>query len=240
MAGGAYVALSGLRSRAEHLERLASDIANADTAGYKATRSTTVVAERPTFAQALASAVDVAAGPQRIDFRAGSAVTTGRDLDFAIEGPGFFVVRTPYGDRYTRNGHFTRAADGTLTTPDGDPVLGADGPLRLPAGPIEVGEGGEIRSGDTVVGHPRVVQFADPHGLAREEGARFRAPAGTAPEVETDANLRAGMLEESNVSVIERMAQLTELSRTFESLQRGLSVLMNDMDGRAIVELGRR
>ena len=49
MAGGAYVALSGLRSRSEHLDRLASDLANAGTSGYKAERSTTSAAERDTF-----------------------------------------------------------------------------------------------------------------------------------------------------------------------------------------------
>ena len=79
MAGGAYIALSGLRSRAEHLERLASDIANAGTSGYKAERGTTSAAERPTFDRMLESAIDVAPGPSQLDFQSGVLVPTGRD-----------------------------------------------------------------------------------------------------------------------------------------------------------------
>lgn len=99
MAGGAYTALSGLRSRIEQLDRLASDLANVGTAGYKAERLTTVAAERPDFGTVLQSAIDVAPGPGRVDLRSGPLVATGRDLDFAIEGRGFFVVDTPGGPR---------------------------------------------------------------------------------------------------------------------------------------------
>ena len=54
------------------------------------------------------------------------------------------------------------------------------------------------------------------------------------------ATMFAGAIEQSNVSLVERMASLTEVSRTFEALQRGVTILMNDIDGRAISELGRR
>jgi len=52
--------------------------------------------------------------------------------------------------------------------------------------------------------------------------------------------LRAGALEKSNVSMVERIAEMTEVTRTFEALQKGVSMLMNDIDGKAISELGRR
>ena len=74
MAGGAYVALSGLRSRSDHLERLAADIANAGTSGYKAERGTTSAAERPTFDRMLESAIDVAPGPSQLDFQSGVVI----------------------------------------------------------------------------------------------------------------------------------------------------------------------
>ena len=63
--------------------------------------------------------------------------------------------------------------------------------------------------------------------------------ASTPTEVE-DARIFGGSLEQSNVSVVDRMAELTEVSRDFEALQKGISVLMNDIDGRAITELGRK
>jgi flagellar basal body rod protein FlgG len=239
MAGGAYVALSGLRARSEHLDRLAADIANAGTSGYKAERGTTQAAERLTFERALESAIDVASGPRTFDLRSGAIAATGRDLDFAVRGGGFFVVDTPGGPRYTRNGHFERRADGVLTTSDGHVVQGEGGPIQLETGPISVGEDGTIRTGATVAGRLRVVDFADPSVLVREGNSRFDA-GGATPTAVTGARVERGALEKSNVSVVDRIAELTEASRTFEGLQRGLGLIMNDIDGRAITELGRR
>jgi len=238
MAGGAYAALSGLRARIEQLDRLAGDLANSGTSGYKAERTTTVTAERPTFGAVLQSAVDVAAGPGRIDFRPGTIQPTGSDLDFALDGRGFFVIDTPGGPRYTRNGQFTRAADGTLTTADGLAVAGQDGPIRLTQGEISVDGDGTVRSGGVSAGRLEVVDFGDYATLVREGTGRFRTDASTTAAAKT--TVRGGSLEHSNVSVVERMAQLTELARGFEALQRGVTILMNEIDGRAISELGRR
>jgi flagellar basal body rod protein FlgG len=240
MAGSAYIALSGLRTRADQLERLASDIANSGTAGYKAERSATEAAERPSFADTLRSAVDVAPGPVRVDFRPGTLGPTGRDLDLAIEGRGFFVVETPAGLRYTRNGHFERQSDGALTTADGFPVLGDNGPLRLGPGPIGVDDGGTVSAGGVTAGRLRIVDFDDKTLLGREEAARFRAPDGVNPAAVAAPQIRTGSLEASNVSIVDRIATLTEVSRNFEALQRAVSLMMNDIDGRAISELGRR
>jgi flagellar basal-body rod protein FlgG len=124
--------LSGLQARSAQLERLAADLANVGTAGYKAELGTTAAAERDdAFARALRSAVDVADGPRALDFRNGAIATTGRDLDFAIDGKGFFAIETTEGVRYTRNGHFTRRADGVLATEEGFAVLGETGPPSI-------------------------------------------------------------------------------------------------------------
>ena len=244
MSSGAYVALSGLRARAEQLDRLASDLANAATSGYKSERSTTSAAERDQdrFNGLLQSAIDVAGGPRAVDFRPGAIQSTGRELDFAIEGRGFFSIETPEGVRYTRNGHFTRRADGMLTTAEGHPVLGDKGPLQLPpgGGAVTVSGDGQIMVGGAAIGKPKIVDFADYGGLAREENATFRNGAAAAETAATGVTLMSGTLEGSNVSVVERMAQLAEVSRAFEALQRGVTIMMNDLDGRAITELGRR
>src|SRR5207248_4552809 len=81
MAGGYYTALSGMRTRMDALDRIATDIANASTAGYKTERATTVQADRPSFGATLQSAVDVANGESRMDLRPGALATTGRSLD---------------------------------------------------------------------------------------------------------------------------------------------------------------
>lgn len=240
MPGGIYSALSGMRTRLEDLDRVAADLANVNTSGYKTERSATSAAERQTFARHLDSAIDVMSNGTRVDFRSGAISTTGRELDAAIEGNGFFVIETPAGLRYTRDGAFTRRGDGTLTTRDGFPVMGEGGVITLGAGPVNIAEDGTIRTGETVAGRLKVISFKAPEDAERESGARFRAAADRTPEAATDVRVVAGSLESANVTVVDRMAALTEISRAFESLQRGISVLANDIDGRAITELGRR
>jgi flagellar basal body rod protein FlgG len=240
MAGGYYAALSGMRTRLDQLDRLADEIANAGTAGFKGERAALEKAPRRAFADALDTAIDVSAGPRRLDTRQGTVLPTGRELDIAIEGNGFLAVQTDAGLRYTRNGHLSRQADGTLSTSDGAVVLGLDGPVTVGPGPIQVEEDGTVRNGGVVAGRLRIVAFADPAALIREGGSVLRAPVGATPADVATPIVRAGALEQSNVSVVERVAELTSLSRTFEALQRSLSVLMNDVDGRTIDTLGRR
>jgi flagellar basal-body rod protein FlgF len=239
MSGGAYSALSGMQTRMGELDRLAQDLANVGTAGYKTERDAKFASERDRFGSALDAAVDVATAGSRIDFRAGTIASTGRDLDVAIEGRGFFVIETPMGPRYTRNGAFTRSVDGTLTTMSGEPVMGEGGPITLTVGPLTISQDGTIRSGATVAGRLQIVDFESEADLERDSGARFRSASepGSAPEA---SRVVAGALEQSNVSVVDRMVALTEIKRGFEGLQKGVSVLMNDVDGRAIAELGRR
>ena len=242
MAGGTYSALSGLRTRLAQLDRIASDIANAGTAGYKTERVPTVESRRPDFGQVLQTAIDVAAAPGLVDFRDGSIQTTNRDLDVALEGRGFFEIDTAEGVRYTRNGQFSRRPDGTLVTADGAIVRGDTGTaITVGQGAISFEPDGSVRAGGVLAGKLKVVDFGDYVGLRREEGGRFRAEAGSTPvDAPATSRVRGGALEASNVQLPERMVQLTEVSRAFEALQRGITTLMNDVDGRAISELGRR
>jgi flagellar basal-body rod protein FlgF len=239
MAGGIYVALSGMRTRSEQLDRLAADIANAATAGYKAERAGATAVNRP-FSAVLESAVDTAPTPGKIDFRPGVIASTGRDLDLAVDGNGFFAVQTPAGIRYTRNGHFDRKADGTLVTGDGMAVLGDSGPIKLGTGAVTVGTDGTVTSGGAVAGKLQVVDVADYQSLSREENGRFRLADGAASKPVSDRLVRSGALEQANVSVVDRMASLSEVTRGFDALQRGLTLMANDIDARAISELGRR
>jgi flagellar basal-body rod protein FlgF len=240
MSGGIYSALSGMQVRMEDLDRVASDLANVGTAGYKGDRVAISAAERERFGRELDSAIDVVAGERRVDLRGGVIGATGRDLDAAIEGDGFFVVKTPAGDRYTRDGAFVRRGDGVLTTRDGNPVVGESGDIQLGNGPVNIAADGTIREGEQVAGRLKLVTFASASDIERESGARFRARLDAVPAAAATARIIGSSLESANVTVVDRMASLVEISRAFEGLQRGISVLSNDIDGRAIAELGRR
>ncbi len=239
MGGTAYIALSGLRTQFEQLDRLAGDLANTQSAGYKSERASMETAARPAFEKVLQTAVDVRSARSKTDFRGGEIVPTGRDLDVALDGSGFFVVGDAGAERYTRAGHFLRGADGTLTTPDGAPVLGEGGPIKL--GP----EHGHLRAPTApsgrrkaVVGRLRIVEFDDTGSLTRAGHTQFASSA--TPRDAADTAVHGGALERSNVELVDRLAELTAVSRNFEALQRGVSLLMNDMDGRVIGELARK
>jgi flagellar basal-body rod protein FlgF len=240
MSGSQYIALSGLRARIDELDRLAGDIANVGTAGYKGERDTTASALRPSFDQTLQSAIDTTFGGRKLDLTDGALATTGRALDVALDGPGFFAIETPAGPRYTRNGHFTLNADRQLVTESGEAVRGTGGsPIVLGDGDIRIDGDGTVWTGTTKAGRISVVTFPDPGALQRDTGSGLRADGQTPIDVAAP-NMKAGTLEQSNVSVADRLAQLTSVSRGFEALQKSISMLMNDVDGRAIDSLGRR
>jgi len=239
MSGSQYIALSGLRARVDELDRLATDIANIGTAGYKGEREARASAERPSFEDALQTAVDTTVGGRKLDMRDGAITPTGRPLDVATDGRGFFVVDTPAGPRYTRNGHFTLDRERRVITEDGHLVQGADGPITIGEGEVRVDADGTVWGGLTRAGKLAVVDFPDPSSLKRDQGTLLRAD-GQAPTPIEDTTIRAGALEQSNVSVADRLAELTTVSRGFEALQKAISMLMNDVDGRAIESLGRR
>ncbi len=239
MAGSQYIALSGMRTRLDQLDRLAADISNVNTAGYKSERSADAQADRPQFSRVLQSAIDVTSGTRRLDVSPGTLTATGRDLDVAVEGKGFFVIDTPAGPRYTRNGHFSRSADGTLVADDGAAVEGTSGPIVLGKGEVKIEADGTVRTGGAPVGKLKVVTFDDPTVLSAESGARLRAPESVEPQDVDKPLVHGGTLEQSNVSVVDRVAQLTSVTRGFEALQKALSLVMNDIDGRAIDQLGR-
>lgn len=241
MAGSQYIALSGLRARVDELDRIATDIANIGTAGYKGERQARVSAERAVFEATLDTAIDTTLGETRLDTREGAIAPTGRPLDLAIDGSGFFVIETTTGDRYTRNGHFTLDADRRLVTEEGHVVKGVDGPIVLgqPEGELNVDADGSVWNGVTKAGQLAVVEFADPGRMTREQGTLLGA-GGQEPAVVAVPVVQAGALEQSNVSVADRLAAMTTVSRGFEALQKAISMLMNDVDGRAIDQLGRR
>lgn len=241
MAGSYYIALSGMHTRLEALDRLATNLANVSTVGYKAGRTTTVQADRASFGDSLQAAIDVTDGPTHIDTRAGVISATGRDLDVAVDGPGLFAIDTPGGTRYTHDGRFVRRADGILATASGDAVQSDTGtPLAVGLdGPVQFDPDGTVRSGGVAVGRLKVVEFNDPGALVREGPDQFRSDSEQPHPAEVSA-VRPGALEQSNVSVAERLSELTNVSRNFATMERALSLLANDVDLRAITELGKR
>jgi flagellar basal-body rod protein FlgG len=213
MERGLYIAASGMLAEQVRQDLISHDLANASTPGYKPDR----VASR-SFGEMLLS--DTHSGrsigglglgtrieQQVTDLTAGPLRATEEPLDFAVEGPGFFAVRTAAGVRYTRDGQFSLSAKGALVTASGDAVLGPDG------APVRAGAGGTVAPaaiGVTALDAPR-----------REGDNLFNGTArGAAP-----GTVRAGTLEGSAVDPVSTMVEMMSSLRTYEAGQRVITTI---------------
>ncbi|NQS75797.1 MAG: flagellar hook-basal body complex protein [Peptococcaceae bacterium] len=161
------------------------------------------------------------------DQGSGDIQETGKATDMALRGPGFFVVNlppmagSPAGLGYSRNGAFRTDAEGYLTTGGGHRVLGEGGPIRVEDRDFRVGPDGIIEAGGSVVDRLWLVEFANRDRL-RRQGADmfvdFRGEAGANRAVMTTVS--QGRLERSNVNVVDQMAGLLAVMRSFEANQR--------------------
>lgn len=174
------------------------------------------------------------------DFSQGSIRPTGRSLDVALNGDGFIAVQTPRGERYTRAGSLTLDRSGQLVTQNGDLVLGQSGPITIPAGEVSFGTDGTISVGGSRVDQLKVVRFSDPHaGLVKEGSSLFAAANGARPLADNKTSVEGGSLEMSNVNNIAEMAAMMQNGREFESLQRSISLMMNELGRKVASEIGK-
>lgn len=220
-------------------ERIANNLANANTVGYKRDRF---------FSEALNERLDAEGAPRtdRLSIQGasqeqGALEKTGNPLDVAIDGDGFFVVTDADtgAARYTRAGHFVSGPDGQLQTPSGQLVEGEGGPIQLPeeGGPIEISASGDIRAGEQRLGRLRVVRFENPEQLTRLDETTFDA-AGLVPEDMEQPRVVQGHLESSNVNAVREMTDMITHFRLFESQQKMMRTT-DQILGQATKDLGK-
>ncbi|WP_162917120.1 flagellar basal-body rod protein FlgF [Dongia deserti] len=220
-----YIALSRQMTLRHQMDVVANNIANANTAGFKAEMLLMSEVELPSDPTTELSYVQDFATAR--DFSPGTLRPTGNDLDLAIQGNGFFAVQTPEGVRYTRLGRFQLNSDGILVTSHGYPVLAGGSSISLDPddGPINVAEDGSIstdlaRNGQLlqVVGKLDVVDFADRNALTPTEDTLF--DAGTQAPTAATGKVAQRMLEDSNVNAIVEMTNMIEVTRNYQAVQR--------------------
>jgi len=225
MLEGLRTAAAGMLPRTTKQEIIANNIANVNTTGFKRDR----VVFRRTLAAELAAAAEegnqVVAEDVLTDFSQGPLEKTDRPLDVALDGPGFFVVQTQAGERYTRAGNFRLAPDGTLVTPDGNPVLGERGPIVLQDDRVEIHSDGDIYQAGELVGRLRIVAFDDLSSLRKEgHGLFVLTDPSVRPREAEGSTVRQGYLEGSNVNPLEEMVEMMVLLRNFEAEQKAIQV----------------
>ena len=246
MIRGIYAAASGMVAESIRNDVTANNLANVNTAGFKKD-----VAISRDFASVLIKRINdggdtpdigsLGSGAQ-IDeiatIHSGGAVrATGNDFDLAIDGKGFFAVQTANGVRYTRNGSFTKSAQGELVNSEGQKVLGQNGPIRINGSKMNISDDGSISVDGVEIDRLRVVGFADEKLLQKEGNSLYTAPAGTQALAAT-GQVKQRYLEMSNVNVISEMVNMINGFRAYET--NGKVVQSHDqLLDKAVNEVGR-
>lgn len=242
MSSALWVSKTGLAAQDTALSAVANNLANVNTTGFKSDR---VVFEdlfysidRQPGAQAdqvntvpsgiqLGSGVRVA-GTQKV-FTEGSMQTTGQPMDLAVVGRGFFQLEAPNGDTlYTENGQLQLNSDGVVVNAQGLPLIPN---IEVPAGSssFTVGSDGTvtaIMAGETQptqLGQITLVNFTNPAGLEALGGNLYRETVASGQPVEGVpgedglGTLKQGVLEGSNVQVVEAMVNMIAIQRAYEA-----------------------
>jgi flagellar basal-body rod protein FlgF len=244
MDSGYYAAFAGLVARTQALDTAASNLANAQTAGYRAEREyfRSVLLDPLGGDSQLGGTVNNfgVLGGDHLDLGQGVLTPTGNALDLAIEGQAFFAVQTPGGVRYTRDGSFHRARDGQLVTASGEPVLSSlSRPIPVPPGEVSVGADGALSVAGGTVATVGVFTFPSGTQLTPEGKNRYVPPAKVQATVTTGANVHQGTLEAANQDVIQGSLDLLMMQRQAETMQKALTIFHTEFNKTAAEDLPR-
>lgn len=244
MDSGYYAACAGLVARTEALDTIANNLANTSTAGFRGShnvfRSMLENSGGHTLSVLNQDANDygVLSGTQ-LDTTQGALQTTGNQMDFAIEGPGYFQIKTSNGTEYTRGGSFRMSPQGQLITASGDAVIGQSGsPIAIPANSFSVSSDGTITANGAVVDKLKLVEFA-PGASVESLGQGYYNISGQPSTQPASSTVRQGMLESSNVNPITSVIEMISAQREVESMRHALSMFDSEIDKTATQDLPR-
>ena len=214
-----YVSLSAQIALQRRLDTIADNVANATTAGFRATG---VKFEDVVTGSGQKSVSFASQGNTYLSDAHGAMTQTGNPFDFAIRGNAWFGIETPAGTVMTRDGRFSMNENGELRSLEGYAVLDAGGaPIQLDprGGPPRAGADGSLRQGENMVGAIGLFDF-DPGRDFVRFGNSGVVPAG-APEPITDranVGVTQGFVEESNLNPVLEMTRLIMVQRAFENV----------------------
>ena len=245
-----HVARTGLEAQDSRMRVIANNLANIGTTGFKRDRANfatlsyqneRVAGQQSSNETAYATGLNLGTG---VAVQSTSSITTqgtlnvtSNGLDLALDGDGYFQVQLPGGKLgYTRAGNFTRSAEGQLVTSQGYAVQPA---IAIPEGAssVTIAQDGTVSvvteggSAPTEIGQITVAGFANPAGL-QALGDNFLAETGASGAAQIGAageggrgSIRQGMLESSNVNVVEELVDMIECQRAYEINSKMISAV---------------
>jgi len=220
MEDAGYISLTRQTGLLREMQLIANNIANISTTGYR--KEGLLFSE---FIQSVGNgdpSISMATANVRATFQTqGSLSQTGGAFDFAIEGPGYFLIETPDGQQLTRAGSFTPNAEGELSTADGFRLLdNGSAPIFIPpdATDVNVSADGTVSVSGRPVAQIGLFEPSEGSNISRQDGVRFNAEGGVEP-VEGGVILQ-GFLEGSNVIAVAEIARMIEVQRAYELGQK--------------------
>lgn len=225
MQSNLYVALSGLVALNRRLDSIAHNVANANTAGFRAdgVKFDTLLARRGDADVAYASQ-----GRDYISRNAGPVTRTANPFDLAVSGDGFFAVATPQGVAYTRDGRVGMNETGELRSVNDHPLLDAGGaPLTVDpsGGPPAIARDGMITQNGRQVGAVGLFAIDRDAVLTRAANSGVIPDKPATPILDFGANgVLQGFTEGSNVNPVTEMTRLIAVQRAFENISASLDM----------------
>ncbi len=237
MLGILYSSAQGIYNSEQQHEAISTNLANAQTPGYKARQVVFSIPTEPSTISSPDSPEESSANRSSehkvwLDFSKGDTIQTENRFDLALASDGFFTVETPSGNGYTRNGSLTIDESGRLQTRSGKPVLGQSGTITIdPAGEdLRVGRDGNVYQGNNNLGKLRITSFSDPQQLIDLGDGVFAARQGQASETLDSPDVMQGFQERSNVNTIRELVGLITIQRRLETNQRVMRTIDRALD----------
>lgn len=252
---GIYVATSGSLAQERAMDIIANNMANMNTAGYKADRmlfqsylqkanapGAVIPASNEIKAGVLADKTDdityMVGSQSYTNYEQGALQKTGNSFDIALDGDGFMAVQTPMGERYIRGGAFKIDSGGDLVTADGYKVSNQNGnPIHVGDEEFSVREDGRVAVSGGGIEQLKIVNFADRSQLKKAGQGLFVADEKMDTAAPA-ASVRQGYLEASNINPVVEMTRMITALRTYEAFQKTIHS-NDDMTSRLIADVAR-
>lgn len=218
-----YIAMTGARETSFSQANTAHNLANASTTGFKSDLAQ--FRAMPVYGDGLPSRAFAMAERPGHDLSSGGIQSTGNDLDVAIRGNGWLVTQGEQGEELlTRRGDFKISPNGELMNGANQPIIGDGGPIIIPPfqkldiaadGTISIRPVGAAANETAIVDRIKLVN-PDPKTLLKNKQGLFSSTETQNFDSDINVKLHTGVLESSNVSVVEELTNMIQLSRQFE------------------------
>lgn len=248
MVRGLYTAYTGMSNEQKRLDIISNNLANSATVGYKVENVTSqsfdslltikikdaseVYNDRPIGTMSLG----VKLGEVYTDYGQGSLRATENTYDLALEGNGFFTVSVldDLGNeniKYTRNGSFTMTKDGAIVDKDGNNLLGEAGEIIVPTDSVDVviDASGSVYADGTYIDTILITDFENYDYLEKTGDTMYQTVEG-ALELLSNASVKQGFTEQSNVNVVAEMVEMIAVTRTYEANQKVIQSIDKTLD----------